>query len=227
MARRSKAPPAPAAFEPYLVSDPFSMVRGPWLGKWLVLGPCALGAVRAVGRTVHMEGVGPGVVDRTIWASHLPNYRRVEDENFTCQSILEGVKKEALEHGATPLAVQWLNEWTPFTEQEMTIMAEKLKTKPAKAAAEKKAPAKKGNPEALAKAREARASAAQEDRKYKTLVKRADIKTREGTWTEAMVDIIMSNKSTDAAKAELAAHKEYGDRRLDFSWAEKKGYISF
>lgn len=231
MARRSAKAPAPApAFEPYLVSDPYSLVRGPWLGKWLVLGPCALGAVRAVGRVPHMEGVSPGLVDRTIWEDHLRHYRRIDDEITTCQSILEGVKKEALEHGATPLAVQWLSEWITFDDKELTTMAEKLKTKAAKAAkaAPAEKPAKKGgNPEALAKAREARASAAQEDRKYKTLVKRGDIKTREGTWTEAMVDIIMSNKTTDAAKAELADHKEFGERRLDFGWAEKKGYISF
>lgn len=224
-----KAPPAPT-FEPYLVGDPYTLLRGPWLGKWLVLGPTFCGW-RAVGRIAHHEGANVGVVERVIYDWNLRHYAPIRDENNTCQSILAGVKNEALAHGATPLAVQWLSEFITFEEKELSIMAEKLKTKgstkPAKTADAAKPAKKGGNPEALAKAREARASAAQEDRKYKTLVKRADIKTREGTWTEAMVDIIMANKTTDAAKAELAEHAEFSERRLDFGWAEKKGYISF
>jgi hypothetical protein len=42
-----------------------------------------------------------------------------------------------------------------------------------------------------------------------------------------MVDAIMSNKSTDAAKAAIAAHPEFGDKRVDFGWAVKKEYIAF
>ncbi len=119
--------PAPT-FEPYLVSDPYARVRGPWLGKWLVTGRTALGAVVAVGRAIHLEGVSPGVVHRVIEAHHLPNYRRIDDENSSLQSILEGIKNEALTHGATPLAVQWINDWIMFNPKETNIMADKLKT---------------------------------------------------------------------------------------------------
>lgn len=220
--------PTPA-FEPYRVRDPFARVSGPWLGWWVVVGRTFCG-LRVVGRKVYVEGTGiMGVTDAVILDHHAKHY--TVDENTSCQSLLEGIKKEALAHGATPLAVQWLGELSPFSEEELKTMAEKLKTKgadkKAPAKADKAAPKSKGNPEALAKAREARASAAQEDRKYKPLVKLADAKVREGTWTARMVEIILGNKTTQAAKDELAADKEYGDRRLDFGWAEKKGLIEF
>ena len=48
---------------------------------------------------------------------------------------------------------------------------------------------------------------------------------REGTWTNAMMKYITSSKTTDEAVAKLAKDKEYGDRKLDFNWAVKKGFI--
>lgn len=114
-------------------------------------------------------------------------------------------------------------------------MAEKLNKKAAPAAKSAKAdkPAKEatakkgGNPEALKKAREARASAANENRTYKHTAKLKDIKLREGSWTEFMVSTILDHKNTDDAKAAAKKSKEFGDKKLDFTWAANKGYIAF
>lgn len=160
----------------------------------------------------------------------------VRDENTSLQSALTRIKKVMLSHGATAEAVEFVGALAPFSQEELEVMAAKLSKKPAakaetkaKAASEKKAPAgkPKGNADALAKAREERAAKAAENRKYKTLVKLKDLSLREGTWTEAMVQAILGNNTTDDAKAAVAKHSEFGDRKPDFSWVEKKGYISF
>jgi hypothetical protein len=229
MVKRKAA--ATPAFDPHIVRDPYAVVRGEYLGRWLVLGRTFCG-YRAIGRQVHVDGVTPGVVHRVIADAHKKHY--AEDENTSCASFFAGIKVEMLTHGATELAVQWVIEQEPtlFDEKELKSMAEKLQkkgTEPKKPA--KAAPAKGGgrggNPEALAKAREARAAEGAKDRKYKALVKLGDLKLRDGSWTARMVEIILGNKTTDAAKSALLADKEYGDRRLDFKWAEGKGFIEF
>lgn len=149
------------------------------------------------------------------------------DENTSLQSGILRIKRSMLDHGATAEAVRLIGELSPFTAKELNSMAEKLKGKAAAPKADKAAPAKgKGNTEALAKAREARTAEGAKDKKYKVLTKLKDIKLRENSWTEAMTTAIVNNTSTDAAKAEIAEHKEFGDRRLDFKWAADKGYIS-
>jgi hypothetical protein len=97
------------------------------------------------------------------------------------QTHVDNVRRSALEHGATPEAVRLLGLLEPWTKKEEAILAEKLKNKAAKVkeaeAAEggakkgRKAKGEKpvggggklggkkgGNPEALAKAREAAAA---------------------------------------------------------------------
>ena len=126
---------AAPAFDPVVVRDPYVLVRGDYLGKWLVLGRPFCG-YRAIGRQVHMDGVTPGVVHRVIGDAHKRHYP--EMENIACASFLEGIKDEMLAHGATELAVQWALELEPalFNEKETKTMAEKLqkKTTPVKAA---------------------------------------------------------------------------------------------
>ena len=219
---KHKAATAPT-FDPVVVRDPYSMVGA----RWLIVGETFQG-VKAVGYQPAHAPPMLGTVDRVIQAQHLPNYSEAP-ENSSLQSFVESLKALMVAHGASPLAVEWIGDISPFSEKELNIMADKLKTKTEKAAkpAAKSPAPRKGNPQALEMARAARASAAKENRKYKTLVKLSDIKLREGSWTATMVTVIMTNKTTDDAKAELAKDKQFGDRRLDFGWAEGKGYIEF
>lgn len=152
------------------------------------------------------------------------------------QTHLDWLRVQALKDGATPEAVRLLGAIKPFTKKEELEMAEKLKAKATgnaaalKAAAkktpvggEKKAPAKRGNADALAAARAAK----NVNRKYKPLVKAKDLTLRDNSWTKYMVETILANKDTDSARAAHAASKDYVGKSLDFTWAEKKEYISF
>lgn len=205
-----------------LVSDPYATVRGPFIGKWLVVGPTFCG-VRAIGRVVHMDGVTPGVVHRTIAEGARKHYP--VDENSSCASFLMGLKNEMLAHGATELAVQWALEIEPtiFEEKELTIMAEKLqaKGKTAKTATAKDAdkPKRAGNPEALAKAREARAAADAGPDKRKITVLKKPHGAREGTARADLLDKIYKAKTVqDAVDA--------GVKKSDVAWAARSEYIS-
>lgn len=182
-------------FDAYVVRDPYSLVRGDYLGKWLVVGPTFCG-VRAIGRQVHVDGVTPGVVHRVIGDAHKRHYPDVE--NIACQSFLKGIKDEMLAHGATELAVQWAMELEPtlFSEKETKIMAEKLQKKGAPATKKAAAPAKKGgkgNPEALEKARAAQASKKQEqlaDKRKIVLTDKGKEKIKKGGESSAVANLI-------------------------------------
>lgn len=206
-------------FDPIWVKDPYANVRGPWIGKWLIVGFTFEG-FRAVGRQAHVDGPMMGVTHAVIPARSLRNYSVVDDENTSLQSILKGLKEEMLAHGATPLAVQWIGELSPFSEQEFTIMADKL-TKPVKAA--KAAPAdkpkSKGNPEALAKANAARAEANAGPDKRKITVLKKPHGAREGTTRATLLDTIYKSKTVqDAVDA--------GVKKSDVAWAARAEYIS-
>lgn len=151
-------------------------------------------------------------------------------ENTSLQSAVTSIKKAMLDHGASAESIELIGAIEPFSEGELSIMADKLAKKtPPKADAKKPAAGgkPKGNTEALAKARAEKTAKAAENRKYKTTAKLKDIKLRPDSWTERMVTIIMSNNTTDDARAELAKDKTFSDKKLDFTWAEKKGYIAF
>lgn len=213
-------PPPPTYAEARVVKDPYAVVRGPFLGKWLVLGRTFHG-VRAIGRQLYAEGATLGVVHRTIHDQHLRHYP--EDENTSLQSFLAGIKEEMLTHGATALAVQWVLEFEPaaFTEKELNTMADKLKGKGAPAKkTETKAPAKgKGNPEALEKARAARAEANAGPDKRKISVLKKPHGARDGTTRANLLDTIYKSKTVqDAIDA--------GVKKSDVSWAARAEYIS-
>lgn len=124
----------------------------------------------------------------------------------------------ALRDGATPEAIRFLDEVRPFKQKEVDDMASKLSKKteaapaaekPAKApkAAKGKAAAtetaedaapktgRKGNPEALAKARAARAEAGPDNRKIKILTKENPY--REGSNRAASFDALKGAKTVD------------------------------
>lgn len=221
--------------EPYLVRDPYSMVGT----QWLVLGPVFMG-VRCVGANGgYFPGVSVKVIDRVIQDWQLRNYPRAGEER-SLQDIISGIKKSMLDHGASSLAVEWIGALSPFTQKELNTMAEKLKTKnvaaadsapkaaSAKTAKVAKAPketsAKKGNPEALSKAREASAGKRAElDTKKITIntEKKAN-PYREGTKAHATFELIKTSKTVaDVRTAATDAH-DFGYVR----YASRDGHIT-
>lgn len=132
------------------------------------------------------------------------------------------LKISALEHGATSEAIRLLGLICPLTKQEEAVMADKLKTKGSLKAGDKEAlkgaakdapvgkkprtapepkaekaeaSKKRGNPEALAKARETRKDKGPDNRKIKALIKAKDIKAREGSYRREMVEALLSSKT--------------------------------
>lgn len=183
MGRKLKEQPeaasAPKAVSfPYWLKDTNSIIGT----SWLVVGPTFCG-LRAIARVPYMPGIQVGVVERVIPDWLLRCYVPTHPEEASLQSIYQGLKTEMQEHGASALAVQWLGELSPFSEKELKIMGDKLKTKAApkadKAAPKADKPKGKGNPEALKKAREARAEAGPDVRKITVLTK--DNPYREGS----------------------------------------------
>lgn len=87
---------------------------------------------------------------------------------------IAALRDQAVESGASPEAVWLLSDYVTFDKKELSTMADKLSKKaapkPASKPAKAEAPKKKGNPEALKKAREAKAAAGPDTRKV-TVVK--------------------------------------------------------
>jgi hypothetical protein len=221
------APQWERPFDPVLVHDPHAVVRGPWLGKWLLLGYTFEG-FRAVGRQVHVDGVMPGVTHGVIMARDLKKYAIVDGENKSLQSVIAGIKIEMLTHGATPLAVQWIGELSSFTEKEYNIMADKL-TKPVGkggtlAKADKPKGGGKGNPAALAKAREAQAGKKADqmaDKRKITLTDKGAEKVKKGGTSGAVQNLI----AMKAAKT-VGAAITGGLAMADINYAEKSETIT-
>jgi hypothetical protein len=127
---------------------------------------------------------------------------------------IKALRALALRDGATPEAIRHLDGVSPFTSREVEDMASKLskKTEAAPAAAAEK-PAKapktpkadkaegsgrKGNPEALAKARAARAEAGPDTRKLTILKKENPY--REGSNRAASFDALKGAKTVEDYK---------------------------
>lgn len=216
----------PPAFKPYVVRDPYS----PGV-TWLVLRPTHMGVVAVGFQPSYVPGPMVGVADRVILHWHLRHYPII-DENSACSVLIKGIKERMLTHGASALAVHWVNEIEPFNDKEMNIMADKLKTKgaatakPAKNAKADAAPkaAKAGNPEALAKAREASAGAraAADARKIKFIGK--DVAVREGSVREELKGFAKTAKTV----AELKDNETSKGKKVsagDVNWLEEAGII--
>jgi hypothetical protein len=136
-------------------------------------------AVRVVYRQIFPE---QRIVDHTILRDHISVDRDTSYKDRTIyyvppasenpiQTHIAALRRNALEYGATPEAIRLLGALAPWTDKEKKIMAEKLKSKASAAKPDKeglknaakaapvgkgKAAPKKGNAEALAKARAAR-----------------------------------------------------------------------
>jgi hypothetical protein len=161
-------------------------------------------------RAIHQDRIGPDKQFRPV----------TPDQKYNLQSILNRFREEAVSNGATPEAVTLLDPILRFDDKEKAIMAEKLTKKPAAKAAPKAAAAKpKGNPEALAKAREAKAAASAGPDKRKISVVKKPHGAREGTTRATLLDTIYKSKTVqDAVDA--------GIKKSDVAWAARGGYIA-
>lgn len=187
--------------------------------------------VRCVGHSIAQSRV----IDYTILLEDIGPERRFSRRNGSVfersstdltSTHLSKLRKWALEYGASPEAIRLLNAHTAFSQKELNIMAGKLSKKadtkkaaPAKTTAKKaEAPAKKkGNPEALAKARAARAEAGPDTRKITVLKK--DHGARAGSKRAELLNSIFKAKTVQAAV-------EAGTKKSDVAWAAREGYIS-
>lgn len=123
------------------------------------------------------------------------------------QTWLANLRIAALEHGATPEAIRLIGLHMPWTKKEEAILAEKLKAKAggtkkaaaadagAKTGTAKKTTGGKGNPEALKKAREAKAAAGPDTRKITILNKENPY--REGSGRAASFDALKGAKTVE------------------------------
>lgn len=152
-------------------------------------------------------------------------------------------KISALTHGATPEAIRLLGLICPLTKQEEAMMAEKLKTKGSVKAADKEglkaaakdapvgkkpkvapaeakaeAPKKRGNAEALAKAREARKEAGSGPDKRKITVLKKDHGARAGTDRQKTLDLLFKHKTAQSAL-------DAGVTKQWLAWADREGYV--
>jgi hypothetical protein len=150
-------------------------------------------------------------------------------------SIIERLRTIALQGEASPEAIRLLDTVEPWSEKEKKIMAEKLKAKAANVktadkeglkAAAKSAPvakkgggARKGNPDALAKARAARAERGPDNRKVKPLIKAKDIAARAGSYRHTMLTNLINAKT-------VQEFRDKGHTAGDLAYATKAGIVS-
>lgn len=120
----------------------------------------------------------------------------------------QAMRTLAMQKGATPEAIRLLHADQAFTKQEVSTMADKKAeklskkgagaAKPAKAAKAAEAPKKKGNPEALKKAREAAADRGPDVRKITIVAKENPY--REGSGRAASWDSLKGAKTVEDYK---------------------------
>jgi hypothetical protein len=146
-------------------------------------------------------------------------YYEVPATEVELKKTIAHLRYMALEYGAAPEAIRLLGSLEPWTKKEEAIMAEKLKSKASaakpdkeglKAAAKKApvapkgaAPKRKGNADALAKARAAKGP---DNRKIKALIKAKDIKARPGTFRHKMVSDLISSKTAQEFRDKDSAY---------------------
>jgi hypothetical protein len=159
---------------------------------------------------------------------YVDGYHTMGGPASTAKTQLSWLRIQALKGGATPDAIRLLSKATgAFTKKEENEMAEKLKAaksanKAGLKAAAKSAPvaakgnARKGNAEALAKARAAKDTGP--DNRKITVVKK-DHGARAGSARADMLNTIYKSKTVQAAV-------DSGVKKSDVSWAQRAGYIT-
>ncbi len=154
MAKKRNEEPV-KSFEPYVVE--FRDV----LPHYYIVMEESFHSVRAVVTGMSIPGLYWGCHDEVIVNEHLPTGKRPRFRNTdrSLQSVLEGIKEQIQKCGCSPEAVLLLQRKGWLTEKELEVAKEKLETKGAAPKTETSKAAgggRKGNPEALKKAREAR-----------------------------------------------------------------------
>jgi len=194
--------------------------------------------VHAVGLMPTTISVPDGKSIRTRWAV-TPRDPEREALAFKAQALRHGATPEAVRllramvpiskseettmaeklkaKGATKSSAKAPTKGNAKALKEAAADAPVKKTAPAKPAMNEKPANRKGNPEALAKARAARADAGPDKRKITVLKKPHG--ARDGTARAALLDKIYRSKTVDGAD-------ENGVKKADVSWAAKAGYIS-
>ena len=198
---------------PFLMRDTTAFT-----GKPVVVIERSVNAWRGVAWGFSQSAVVDRVMhDRDCDATGAPwarfTYLSPEDQghaNDVSKTHFQWMRRQALEGGATPEAIRLLGSIEPFTKKEQDDMTEKLAKKGAAAkapkadkkakGAEAEAPksGRKGNPEALAKAREARANAGPDTRKIKILNKENPY--RDGSNRAASFDALKGAKTVEDYK---------------------------
>lgn len=151
------------------------------------------------------------------------------------KALISSLRDIALKEGATPEAIRLLGELSPWTTREEKEMAEKLKAKASAAKPDKEglksaaksapvggknAPKKRGNAEALAKARAARSSGP-DTRKITKLKKPKDIEARAGTFRYQMLADLLASSTVQDWKDKGAGKYDAGCLR----YATEAGYV--
>lgn len=208
--KRASAPTD--GFEPHVRRNPASVLGGTPFARVYVLARSFCG-VRIVERWP-APGNLFGIRDRYVPDDQLVNYT---PEECALQSAIQELKVSMVAEGATPEAVILVGAVSPFEEEELNTMADKLKTK---TSAKKPADKAKGD-----KAKGAAVPRSAPDFKYKAGPNAKEVKGREGSWTARMIEIALANKDAASAREELAKDKTFGEKRMDFGWLEKKGVI--
>lgn len=152
---------------------------------------------------------------------NFPHFYNITQDDLS--ETIADLKSKAISGGATLEAIQLLKELTELTTAEEAEMANPK----AAAAAKNVKLAKKAEPKAAAEPKTSNGAgrtAAEFD--YK-VVKGAENKAREGTWTHHMVETIMAHSSAADARAANSKSKDYSEKSLDFAWAKSKGYITY
>lgn len=228
-------------FKPFVVVDTSTVLRRP-----LIACEPTFHGFRFVHDSIaHSEAFGRLRLQTVeAWegaVGHARRYERVTGSKYNLQVLLERFKQVSVESGGSPEAIQALSHHVRFTKKEIDIMADKLakKTAPAAKAAAKTpdvpkgtktkdvgvAVAKKaGNPEALAKARAARAEAgaAPDTRKLKVLTEKGANPYRDGTKAAATFELFKKAKTVQDVKDAATDDHDLGYIR----YASRDGHIS-
>lgn len=212
-------------FKPYAARH----VIGGMIPLSLVIAETFMGKM-VVKQQMHMPGFSLGVVCHAIADWDIAK-AFVPAENTSLQSFVPKLKEAMVKYGASHEAVRLVGELSPFTQEELNSMADKLKSKTAtaaaktkpvgnggKVAADKKA-APKGNAEALKKAREATDGKRAEARTRKITVVNKDHGARPGSKRATQLDIVIKAKTVQAAL-------DAGAEMVDINFAAKEGFIT-
>jgi len=225
MAKKSKkpgdgptVPPAELPKHPYPVGDRAAFIRKAAVVLDIVQVPTAMVVVYSVAYDrVEVAHIPLSEIE-TGRQWYVDGFHVSGGPAALAKTHLSWLRSQALTGGATPEAIRLLEKATSaFSNKEKTAMAEKLKakaTRPNKAAlkaaaastpvaGDRATPKKRGNPEALKKAREAKGP---DTRKIKALIKAKDINARAGSFRHQMLSDLLASKTVDEFKQKDAKY---------------------